>query len=106
MPESDLEKLTPPKNLSKEEKTAVFEHINRHLARHRNNAERWANAEAFAIQDESERDKFSRGFAHLIDEWANALLKNAWMACDEPGQSTFVFILRFPTFQVHPNLYI
>ena len=89
MSETDLEKLTPPKELSKEERAAVFEHIYRHLARHRNNADRWANAEAFNIQDETKKDDFYRGFVELINEWANALLKNAWMACEEPGQSVY-----------------
>lgn len=87
MPETYLEKLTPPKALSKQERAAVFEHIHRHLARHRNNADRWASAEAYSVSNDTKKEELYHEFINLITEWANALLKNAWMACEEPDSS-------------------
>ena len=86
MPESDLEKLTPPKQLSKEQRKIIFEHIYRRLAVHRNNSERWANYEEF-IDPRGSNAQIRRDFVEEVNTWANALLKNAWAACKEPDKS-------------------
>ncbi|KAL5532646.1 hypothetical protein ACEPAF_4420 [Sanghuangporus sanghuang] len=85
MPESDLEKLTPPKELSKQQRKIIFEHIYRRLAVHRNNAERWANYEDFVDPGNDIGQIIRQEFVEEINAWANALLENAWVACEEPG---------------------
>ena len=86
MSETDLEKLTPPNNLEKEQRRIIFEHIFRRLAVHRNDVDRYANGEGFACAKDG-RQKIREEFVVQVNKWANELLENVWIACDEPADS-------------------
>ncbi|KII88350.1 hypothetical protein PLICRDRAFT_41518 [Plicaturopsis crispa FD-325 SS-3] len=83
---ADLANIAPPKELSEADRLTVFEHFSRHLAVHRNTAELYAAVECSvsSLSDEKKtrtRDAFSRE----MNKWAQALFRNAWIACQEPG---------------------
>ncbi|KAF9454668.1 DUF726-domain-containing protein [Macrolepiota fuliginosa MF-IS2] len=83
---TDLEKITPPKELSADEKRTVFEHFLRQLARFRNTHEIYALTECdlskLAIDvKEKERDQILKA----LNQWAQDLVKNAWAACGQSG---------------------
>ena len=82
--ETDLEKLTPPKDLEQEQRRVIFEHIYRRLAIHRNDVERYVINESFACPKDG-RDKIREEFVEQVNKWANDLLENVWMACSEPA---------------------
>jgi hypothetical protein len=83
---SDLTNLTPPAGLSKNDLHAVFTHIFRRLAVHRNNAELYALAE-YNLSSLEEEIKSQRRdvFNGEIQRWAQDLLQNTWAICKEPG---------------------
>ncbi|THH10806.1 hypothetical protein EW145_g1066, partial [Phellinidium pouzarii] len=68
----------------KEQRAVVFEHVHRRLAVHRNNADRWAKAEAFA-RPGNDADRIYTDFVKEINKWVNTLVKETWVACEEPG---------------------
>jgi hypothetical protein len=79
----DLLKISPPKELSDDERNTVFQHFFRRLAQHRNSFEIYALAEAgYAEVDTSGTQK---AVSKELDHWAQELLNNAWAACQEPG---------------------
>ncbi|KAI5121650.1 hypothetical protein M0805_002726 [Coniferiporia weirii] len=84
MSETNLEKLTPPKSLSVEQRATVFEHVYRRLAVHRNNTERWVNAETYS-SFQGDAEDLSADFVREMNKWANELLRDVWTACEEPG---------------------
>ncbi|KAH8112304.1 hypothetical protein DFH11DRAFT_1879365 [Phellopilus nigrolimitatus] len=80
---SALAAPTPP---TPEQREAVFEHLYRRLAVHRNDAERWASAEAACAAGSPRAAETAAAFVDAVGAWANALLRNAWVACGEPGE--------------------
>lgn len=85
---SDLTKVTPPTELTEAERATMFEHISCRLAAHRNKAEMYAQFESH-LADGNDSEKLQVRQAHdaEINRWAQALLENAWAACQEPGGS-------------------
>ncbi|OCH95558.1 DUF726-domain-containing protein [Obba rivulosa] len=82
----DLTKLTPPKELSDEACSIVFQYIYRRLASYRNTAELYAMAEyALSSQPERLKSRIRDEFIEEMNNWAQDLLKHAWLACREPG---------------------
>lgn len=85
---SDLAKVTPPRTLSTEECCIVFEYILCHTAAHRNEAERYANQEEIISKEDGDgnlADSTEDAYLLEINKWAREILKNAWVACNEPG---------------------
>jgi hypothetical protein len=82
---SDLTNLTPPRDLSKDSLRAIFTHLFRRLAVHRNNAELYALAE-YNLSSLNEGRKTQRrdAFNDEIQRWAQDLLQIIWAVCDEP----------------------
>ncbi|KAJ2934939.1 hypothetical protein H1R20_g2173, partial [Candolleomyces eurysporus] len=98
---TSLDKITPPKNLGKQEKKAVFEYIFRQLARFRNTASLHAQLEvqqeavaaATAKSDDTGPDtKVSESpesqgrkaeYDAALTQWAQNLLRNAWVCVEE-----------------------
>ncbi|KAK0503424.1 DUF726-domain-containing protein [Armillaria luteobubalina] len=86
---SDLAQLTPPKQLTQQERNTVFQHIFRRLADYRNTAELYALAE-YSLSPLPEKAKSDRRntFNKTLNTWAQQLLEHAWIACGEPdGES-------------------
>lgn len=83
---SDLTKITPPKDLSKDDLHAIFTHLFRRLAVHRNNAELYGLAE-YNLSSLPEKSKARRrdAFNDEIQRWAQDLLQTIWVVCKEPG---------------------
>ena len=89
--EPSIAKLTPPKALSEEECRVIYEYFLRHVANHRNEAERYANLEEITSKEEGAgqtADKIEDSFVAELNRWANETLKHAWVACKEPGNGT------------------
>ncbi|KAI0093665.1 DUF726-domain-containing protein [Irpex rosettiformis] len=85
-PQSDLTKVTPPAELTEPELKAVFQHLKRRLAAHRNHAETYAmNELVFTSGDVSKNQQTQEAQCSEINHWAQTLLENAWAACQEPG---------------------
>ncbi|KAJ7581215.1 DUF726-domain-containing protein [Mycena floridula] len=84
MATSDLEKLTPAKELTNEDRHTVFEHIFRRLAKYRNTAELYALME-YNSSTVPERQKTRRrdSFNGDLNKWAQGLLEHAWIICDQ-----------------------
>ncbi|KLO18362.1 DUF726-domain-containing protein [Schizopora paradoxa] len=84
----ELDKLTPPKDITPEERNAAFEFIRRKIASHRHTAARYVEEERrVASEGDDEHSKgYDEQFVKELNKWANALLQNAWVACGEPGQ--------------------
>jgi hypothetical protein len=82
---SNLTDLTPPK-LDHPERQAFFKHFYHRLAAHRNTAELYAHTE-YILSSLPEEQKFQARyqFNQELNRWAQELLKNAWIACQEPG---------------------
>lgn len=79
---SDLEKIAPPRELSAQEKAAVFEHFFHRLAQFRNNHEIYALTECslseLAIDvKEQRRDQIITA----LNRWAQDLTEKAWVVC-------------------------
>ncbi|KAK0239980.1 DUF726-domain-containing protein [Armillaria nabsnona] len=86
---SDLAQLTPPKQLTQQERETVFQHIFRRLAAYRNSAELYSLAE-YSLSPLPEKVKSDRrnAFNKGLNTWAQQLLEHAWVACGEPdGES-------------------
>lgn len=83
--ESDLTHLTPPK-LNDLERHVFFQHFYHRLAAHRNTAELYAHAEyILSSLPEEQRFQIRCQFNQEQNRWAQELLENAWVACQEPG---------------------
>ncbi|KAH7929748.1 DUF726-domain-containing protein [Leucogyrophana mollusca] len=88
-PESGLAKVTPPKELSDQDRETVFQHFFHRLAAYRNTSELYALAEYNLSQQTEHNKSRSRDvFCDALNRWAQDLLQNAWVACQEPGSST------------------
>ena len=82
---ADITKITPlRRDLTDVERLTVFEYFYRRLADHRNLATIYADFD-HKHSNSSQKDKHRDEFTREINIWANALLKHAWAACDEPG---------------------
>ena len=79
----DLLNITPPKELTEQERDAVFQHLFRRLAHHRNTFEIYALAESGYA--ELNGTNTPKGVVKHLDRWSQDLLNNAWTACQEPG---------------------
>lgn len=78
----DLLNITPPKELTDEQRDTVFQHLFRRLAHHRNTFEIYALAESgYAELNGSDKQK---AVVKDLDHWSQGLLKNAWTACQAP----------------------
>ncbi|ESK94526.1 duf726 domain-containing protein [Moniliophthora roreri MCA 2997] len=87
----ELTQLTPPKELTPADKNTIFQHFNRRLAAYRNNAELYADAECHLspLPEEKKgqiKDEYTKG----LNDWANGLLEQAWIACGEPEEKSGV----------------
>ena len=85
---SDLTKVAPPKELSDQECAAILKRLSRNLARSRNTAELYAATEADLGYQSSSQHKDE--FVEALDDWAQATLRNIWLACREPGGGMIV----------------
>ena len=81
MGSSDLTKLTPPP-LPEAERRAFFEHFFRRLAAFRNASALYAETECvLSSLPEAEAQQTRDEFKTAAQTWAQALLHNAWVAC-------------------------
>lgn len=82
---ADLLKLTPPKEMSAQDKINLFQHIFRRLAAYRNKFELYIRAEyAYRGDSESIDEKQLADFQHHLNDWAQTLAESAWIACQGP----------------------
>ncbi|CAL1704744.1 unnamed protein product [Somion occarium] len=81
---SDLTKIVPPKELDETARSTIFLYFMRRLASHRNSAELYAYNE-YGFSMSADGAKARDAFVIELDHWAQELLKNAWNACQEPG---------------------
>ncbi|KAF6763945.1 DUF726 domain-containing protein [Ephemerocybe angulata] len=93
---TSLDKITPPKHLSKPEKLVVFEYFFRQLATFRNTALIYAEAETHYETVEAAKDPLGNTkpdvrwrveYGASLNVWSQALLRNAWVACTEEDES-------------------
>ncbi|KZT37981.1 DUF726-domain-containing protein [Sistotremastrum suecicum HHB10207 ss-3] len=86
---SDLAKIVPPKELDQQGRNIIFEHVFRRLATYRNGHTLYAAAEQGEVLEMGDTGRdLQSPFEKTIDEWANALLKHVWAACDQEGECT------------------
>ncbi len=84
--DSDLTKLTPPNELDEDQRLAVFNHFFRKLAAHRNRASSFAQTECnISTNLENGNIDVMELYLAEINRWAQELLRNAWVGCQEPG---------------------
>ncbi|KAF9564386.1 DUF726-domain-containing protein [Agrocybe pediades] len=76
---SQLEKITPPKDLSDEQKATVFQHIFRRLADYRNTAALYSLLECSFTSGGDEVISKQHEFETEINRWAQSLLEKAWI---------------------------
>ncbi|KZT26413.1 DUF726-domain-containing protein [Neolentinus lepideus HHB14362 ss-1] len=83
---SDLTQVTPPKELSDEDRIIIFKHVFHRLADHRNTLELYAIAEhgLLPLPDASAKEKTRDDHIHEINNWAQQLVQHTWTACQEP----------------------
>lgn len=82
---TDLEKITPPRDLSDDQKKAVFNLFFRRLAQYRNSAVLHSDLESSV-----DRSKEKQGaFESEINLWAQHVLEKAWIVCqgEDEGES-------------------
>lgn len=83
---ADLTKLTPPDGLDDDGRQALFQHIFRRLAARRNTSELWRTAElANRAASDSQEAASGDEFMRAIMNWAQELLRDAWVACAVTG---------------------
>ncbi|TFK55096.1 DUF726-domain-containing protein, partial [Heliocybe sulcata] len=83
---SDLTKVTPPKELSEEDRAVIFRHVFRRLADHRNTLKLYAIAEyGLSSEPDEYREKTRDAYVHEVNTWAQQLAQHTWTACQEPG---------------------
>ena len=100
---TDLEKITPPKSLTDEQKGVVFQHFFRRLADYRNFAVLYGTLEcSLAAGNDEDALKKQDEFESEISRWAQQLLEKAWIACN--GDDTGVFYMTVSTIQCHLNI--
>lgn len=84
MSPSDLIKLTSPP-LSERKRRAFFQHFLLRLTAFRNISELYANTESLlSSSSEKESRQVRDAYNHEVTVWAQELLNNAWVACQEP----------------------
>ncbi|KAF5358195.1 hypothetical protein D9756_001400 [Leucocoprinus leucothites] len=79
---TDIEKITPPRELTAQEKNTVFQHFFRRLAAFRNTYDIYArrecdNSEPSKGASEETRNEFIRS----LNQWAQELTHKAWIVC-------------------------
>lgn len=84
---ANILKITPPRELTDVERLTIFEYFFRRLADHRNLALIYADSDR-RQSNLAQRDQRRDEFAREINNWAIALLRNAWAACDKPRDHT------------------
>jgi len=79
---SHLEKITPPKDLTIEQKATLFQHIFRNLAKYRNTVALYSILEC-SVASGGNRNAITaqREFENEINKWAQSLLETAWVVC-------------------------
>ena len=82
----DFTQTTPPADFPESARWAIFEHIFRRLASHRNKAQLYAETE-YILSSRPEQEKIDIRDMHVseINRWAQELLSHTWAACQEPG---------------------
>ncbi|KAI0341665.1 DUF726-domain-containing protein [Trametopsis cervina] len=84
--EGDLTKVIPPTELHEPELQSFFQYFLRRIASHRNKAEMFAqNEHALSSARDLESQRIQEAQSAELNNWAQALLENAWAACQEPG---------------------
>ncbi|PPQ63049.1 hypothetical protein CVT24_005903 [Panaeolus cyanescens] len=82
---AELEAITPPQTLTKEQRELVFEHLFRKLATYRNTAVLYASLEAALCSDDESEDgvnlKRQKAFEDALNKWAQSLADKAWSVC-------------------------
>ena len=87
----DLAQVIPPTDLPESERRAIFLHVLRRLASHRNTAELYAATEyALSSRPDEERDATRDAHITEITCWAQELLGHTWAACQEPGGGGYI----------------
>lgn len=80
--QSDLTQVTPPTDLPEPERCAIFLHVFRRLASHRNTAELHAATEyALSSRPENEKAAIRDAYVTEITRWAHEVLGHTWAAC-------------------------
>jgi hypothetical protein len=97
---TDLEKITPPRELTAREKDTIFQHFFRHLAAFRNTYDIYARRECDMSElaegpSEMRRDEIIQS----LNQWAQDLTYKAWIVClqsedDEAGKPCSDFDMR------------
>ncbi|KAF9246296.1 DUF726-domain-containing protein [Melanogaster broomeanus] len=83
----DFAKVTPPRDLTEAERETVFLHFFRRLASHRNLAALYVETEdAILRASGDDTGSFKDDFNAALNQWAQDLLHNAWLVCQEPGK--------------------
>lgn len=92
MPTPNFTQSTPPTVITDVERRVIFEHFSRRLARFRNTALLYAQAEHpshpanSALNGPSTKEhQFLQSCQDQVNVWANSLLRDGWAACNEPG---------------------
>ncbi|KAL0581565.1 hypothetical protein V5O48_000494 [Marasmius crinis-equi] len=84
---SSIEKFTPPKELTRDDKYTIFQHFYRQLATNRNKATLYAEVEfQSSSQPERKKREIKDAFTKDVAKWAQVLLEKAWIACGEPRE--------------------
>ncbi|EKM55446.1 uncharacterized protein PHACADRAFT_143785 [Phanerochaete carnosa HHB-10118-sp] len=82
----DLTTVIPPTDLQAPQQRAIFEHVFRRLASHRNKAEIYATNECFlSARDRDVMETIREAHVTELNRWAQELLVHTWTACQEPG---------------------
>ncbi|THH27248.1 hypothetical protein EUX98_g6935 [Antrodiella citrinella] len=79
----DME-LIREQNLDDAARLTILQHLTRRLASHRNTAELYARTE-FAFSSNKNAGQIMDACVRDIEKWAQDLLHNAWVACQEVG---------------------
>lgn len=82
----NLAQATPPKALTEADRLAIFEHVFRRLAAHRNTAKFYAGAEyGLSAKPQEVKARTKEQFLVELNSWAQELVQHVWIACQEPG---------------------
>jgi hypothetical protein len=83
---SDLEKITPPRDLTAQEKDVVFQYFYRRLASFRNTCDIYARRECDLSELAAETSEKRRDdIIGELNKWAKDLLQKAYIICEQPG---------------------
>lgn len=80
---TEIEKITPPKSLTQEQRALVFHWFFRRLAQHRNTARLYSMTECYSISSgqDDDTEQTQQAFEVEINNWGQALLEKAWIVC-------------------------